>query len=87
MRTYLAGWKMKITPEMQFYHLYGQKMRKGHSKDFVPYTHLNGLGKLRVRIKLGIEEKGMWPEAEKEFDKWYIDGSEYKKRLEEVMND
>lgn len=86
MRTYLAGWKMYIPPSMQFYHLYGQKLRRGHSRNYVNYDHLNGLGKLRVKIKLGLEKKGMWPEAEKGFDFWYIDGSEYLDVLKRCMS-
>ncbi len=85
MRSWLNDWKMIIPSQMQFYHLYGQKMRKGHSRDYVNYDHLNGLGKLRARIKLGLVPRGNFPEAEKEFDKWFVDGSKYKKALEEEM--
>jgi len=88
MRTYLKGWKMMNLSSMLVYHLYKRKKRRGMSETFdKTFNHRVGLGALRVRIKLGQVEKDNFYEAEEEFDKYYIDGSKYREKVEEVMND
>lgn len=81
-RTFLAGYKIINVPA-RVYHLYGRKNRKSLDISSV-YQEMDLLGIERVKLKLGLVEPR--PELMEEWDKYGVDGREYKKKIDSIIN-